>query len=291
MARKQKVEVAAINIRIPSSKLRNYVLLIEELRNLRRGIRVYGDSFVAITAFNPKNLRGALTKYTEIKTNGQWFDLESFDIAVPERVQEISIPNSLRPNSSSFEFLLDESLHTLVFESYAESKSLSVRAVLNYFRGIFLDDSMCRKFGKVEADILKSHDEVDRMLDLPDLREVKITIRRPNSDDLGNKLYTIIERRMEEENGDEYVQTVKSDTEALDPSKETRALAHVAAQNGEIAVKSIINGAMVRQNTSDAPLVRTTVFDPNLFGANTIFLKLAALIFDAVKQMRDRDGA
>lgn len=54
MARQSKIEVSAINIRIPADKPRNYSDLISKIYERRVAAKVYGDSFLAITQYNPK---------------------------------------------------------------------------------------------------------------------------------------------------------------------------------------------------------------------------------------------
>lgn len=51
MARDSKIEVAAVNLRIPSERDRNYVSLISALKNMKRGIKVYGNTYIAISFF------------------------------------------------------------------------------------------------------------------------------------------------------------------------------------------------------------------------------------------------
>src|SRR5688572_9278900 len=135
MARDPKIEVGALNLRIPETHNRDYRALVEKLTGLRRGVRVYGDSYVAIQLFVPEedNL-GLIAKYTEIDIDGDWFDLDDFDAATPERLDEIKIPEALRPNLAQFYFQLFPAEHILVVASYAESKSLSTRSMLKYFK-------------------------------------------------------------------------------------------------------------------------------------------------------------
>ena len=66
MARPSKVEVSAVNIRISADKNRNYAALMTKLVDLKAGVRVYGDTYVAVTFFEPDGKVGIISKYSKI---------------------------------------------------------------------------------------------------------------------------------------------------------------------------------------------------------------------------------
>ena len=125
MARRAKLEVAIVNIRIPKEKDRDYTALFDQIFALKRGFRVYSDQYLALTEFQSEERIGVFSKYTDIETDGDWFDVETFHKASPEEVDSVSIPQNLRPNLSSFDFMLSVKRHVVVFETYSGSRSLS----------------------------------------------------------------------------------------------------------------------------------------------------------------------
>ena len=286
MARDSKIQVGAINVRIPQEENRNYNSLLETLAGLRRGVRVYGESYLAISFFDPKTGLGVLSKYTEIDINGEWFDLDDFTTATPEKVDEISIPDRLKPNHSQFYFLLNEILHVIAFCTYSDSKGLSTRSVEKYFSEALRWAEISNAFGRVESDIVKSYDEVERILSLPDLKELRLVIRRPNTDDVGGSLARVIEERLREQNGDEYEEILRSrGSNSLKPSQQTASLAVVAAENGKVTGKSIVHGVLTETNTDDQPLIETTTYKSD--GADIpLFRSLATKLFEKISQAR-----
>lgn len=48
MARDPKIEVAALNVRIPIDANRDYASLLETISSLKRGIRIHGESYCAL---------------------------------------------------------------------------------------------------------------------------------------------------------------------------------------------------------------------------------------------------
>lgn len=287
MARLSKIEVSAINLRIPEDKPRVYHDLIEQLYLARIAIKVYGDSFVAITQFNRETGLGVLSKYSEIDIDGTWFDLEDFAPAGPEKVDEVSIPENLRPNLSAFFFELDENTHILTYESYSESKGLSARSVEKYFGAALKHASISKVFGRVEADVVKNYGEVERIIGLPYLKELKIVIRRPNPDDVSGRLAAQIEERLSEQNGEEYVEITRSkDDDGLKPNERSKKLAMVGAENGEVSGKSIVNGVQVDHTTKEKPEKIVDTYNKDEIDTRSMFRRLAARMVDAIKQRR-----
>jgi len=287
MARDPKLEVGALNLRIPSSHSRDYQALIRRIAELRRGVRVYGDSYVAIKLFVPEqeNL-GIIAKYTEIDIDGDWFDLEDFDAAKPERLNEINIPDALRPNLDQFYFQLFPNDHILAISSYAESKSLSVRSMLKFMKEALSWPEIVKEFGRVEVDVIQSFHVVEELLSMEHLKEVSVIIRRPNSDDLSGDLAAVIEARLKEQNGDEYEEILRSkDSGDLKPSDRTKRLGKVAAENGELKTKSLVNGIMTEHRTSDQPLIKKIKYKPGE-SELAIFKSLSRKIRDSIAEVR-----
>lgn len=287
MARLSKLEVSAINLRIPADRDRNYQSLIKALFQEKLAIKVYGNSFVAITQFDRDSGLGVLSKYSEIGIDGDWFDLDDFGPAAPERIDEVSIPESLRPNYAAFYFQLDPELHVLAFESYSESKGLSSRSVEKYFKEALSKPSIVNQFGRVEADVVKSYGEVERIIQLEQLKELRLTIRRPNTDGVHGDLAAQIEERLTEQNGEEYEEITRSkDQDGLKPNDRTKKLAIVAAENGEVSGKSLVNGVLVPHTTQEKPEKVVDTYDKDEVSTKNMFLKLATKILSAVRERR-----
>lgn len=286
MPRNSKVEVAGVNIRIPKEADRNYTALIETIRDVRRGVRVFGHSYVAISHFDSREGVGIFSKYTEIDVDGDWFDLEDFDSASEDDLDSIVIPENLRPNLDQFYFKIDADIHVLGFEKYGDSRSLSTRSIEKYFEESLTWPEVVNRFGRVEADIIKSYGEVERLLELPELKELKLTIRRPNPDDVGDGLAELIEERLREQNGDEYEEVLKArGKRSLKPNARTKALARVAAENGDVKAKSLVDGVMVPHETDESPLTEVRTYGPET-SERVAFLELVGRLFARILGVR-----
>jgi len=281
MPRPVKHEVAAINIRIPPDHDRDYSGLMKKISKLKIGLNVFGESHLAINYFDEKMNFGIISKYDELDLEAPWFDVEEFTEATPEEIDTIFIPAKLKPHHARFFFLLDEKLHTIAFSCYANSTSLSLNSVEKYFRGILNTKSIVDVFGVVEADIIKDHAGVKKLLSMQDLREVEITIRPPNSDDIGASLASIIEQRLHEQNADQYQEILRtSGDKRLDLNARTKALGNVAAENGVVKVKNIENGIVVPYTSDNMPMKEQDKFKDA--SELSMFNVLARRLFDRI---------
>ncbi len=291
MARNFKHEVAAINVRIRKKENRDYADLIDALAKLKRGVRVYGNSYLAINYFDKSKNFGVFSKYDEIDIEGDWFDVEGFDIASPEDLEEINIPSKLKPNHTRFFFTLDEQIHTIAFSSYATSHSLSTNAVEKYFRFACRWKEISDKFGPIDADIVRDHGRVNEILNLPSLREIEIIIRPPNPDDINEELAKVIEARLKEQHAEEYEERLKSSGKIyLQPNSRTKALGNIAAENGEVKAKNVENGTVVPYTSNDMPLKEFKTFKGDT-SELSIFNILAKAILSKIHAARRGAGA
>lgn len=280
-----KHEVAAINIRIPADKERNYTDLINKLASLKRSVNVRGTTHLAINYYDEKQNIGVISKFDEIESDGDWFDVETFQKALDEDLAENMLTNKFRPNHHRFFFSLDEKLHVVTFSTYGGKKPLSVDAVEKYFRAALRWKEISGTFGKVEADIVKDHAGVRRLLSLENIKEISITIKPPNSDDVGPSLAAIMESRLHKQNAKTYIETwIAEPKETLTLDEETKALGQVAAENGEVEVKNMEDGLVVKYTTNDMTLREQAKFsDASELG---MFRTLAKKILQAIQIAR-----
>ena len=124
MARKLKVSVGGLNIRIHPHSEELYNELMQNLYSLKRVVRIRGDRFGMITNLARQGdsggiLRGVIRTFTKINPNGPWFDEMSLEDADDNTMRKISILPNVHPNSE-----LSDSL------SISESTSLRLNTML-----------------------------------------------------------------------------------------------------------------------------------------------------------------
>jgi hypothetical protein len=178
-------------------------------------------------------------------------------------------------------------LHVIAFSAYATSKGLSTRSVGRYLGEALTAPDIVERFGNVESDIVKSYGEVERILALPHLKELQIIISRPNSDDVGESLADIIEKRLREQNADTYEENLRAKGKNdIAPNERTQKLAQVAAENGHVKAKALINGILTIQDTDEQPLIERETYRPEDRSEINVFQDLAQKIFAQIAAAR-----
>lgn len=289
MPRRSKLEVGGVNLRIPQEYERDYGKLLSLLASVKRGVRVYGDSYVGISSFNTESGVGIFSKYSEIDVDGDWFDIEGFSAADAEDIEEINVPEKLRPNYAAFYFRLNSDAHVITFETYSESKNLSTRSVGKYFTEVLGLPEVRRQFGKVNVSVILSFSTVSEILNRKNLKELNIAIRKPNPDDIGENLAAEIEERLVEQKADEYEETLRSkDEDMIEPSDRTRRLALVAAENGSVRAKTVVNGVTTIEKAAETPQKEVDTYDKEEQSTRDVFLTLSQRFIERVTQVRQR---
>jgi len=169
-----------------------------------------------------------MARFTEIDTSLPWFDTQKFVIAEEAEVRRITIPPALKPNYTGFDFTFSLKDHVFIFEQYSLGKTLSPTQVLKFLRVLFSSRRLVREFGDVMTDVVSDAEQLPALLDMHQLRWLKIVVQRPNPDDLGELEKEIEERlRRQKARSMEIAYAAERD-EGIRPNKETRQLAEIA---------------------------------------------------------------
>jgi Domain of unknown function (DUF4747) len=155
MARKKKVEVAAVNVRIHPHPPGIYRQFLRDAFALRRAVRVRGDTYMILGSLDTGDdeqdmLQGTLIKFTQIDPDAPWFNLETFAEAQEEQLGAIRIPENLRPNMVSMYFAFSIPHHLFIFERYSDGKVLSARQATRFLEHFFNDECLREKYGRPE---------------------------------------------------------------------------------------------------------------------------------------------
>lgn len=287
MGRKQKFQAVVLSIRIPDDKDRNYPVLLKKIYDLKKSVQVYPGTGMALTSFNEKTRQGTISKFSIIDLEGDWFDESGFGPASDEDLKKISIPGNLKPNLISKSIYLDEKDHLIAVMTYSVGKSISPTQVEKFFQTVVSLPEIMDEFGAVQVDLFKDSDEIEALLKIKTLKEVRIVVSRPNHIMAG--VAKELEDALKAENADELTRTIKSkDNDYLDPGPHTQALGLLAAENGSVAVKYVDDGASVSSNSESKTLVKTVISDDPEATEAGIFQKLKDFLFGAVQDNRKK---
>lgn len=287
MGRKLRFQAVVLSVRIPDDKQRNYIDFFSKMLDLRKSVKVSAGVGMALTSFSGSSRQGTISKFSVIDMDGEWFDERGFGPASEDDLKKILIPENLRPNLVSKAIYLDEKDHLLAVMTYSFGKSISPLQVQKYFRAIASLPEMTSVFGAVQIDLFKDAEEIEQLLKIGTLKELRITISRPNHIPPG--LIREIEEGLKDENADEMTRIIKSkDTDYLKPGAHTQALGAIAAENGSVAVKYEDEGAVIAANSESRPLVKTVLSDDPEATELGVFQNMIRFLFKAVRSNREK---
>ncbi|MBW3199149.1 DUF4747 family protein [Marinobacter nauticus] len=244
----KRMTLSAINIAIhPHPTPEVYERIFKRsaifLKNKKQAIHVRGDQFATLTyplrvkSANSKGdaFAGEILKFTEIKLDGDWLDLSTLESKAPEDIKDsVSIPEELRPNLHRFSYAIFPEVHKIVFQTEIGQSKTSPNIILHFFEKLFEIKEIKEGFDSVNLTIVPEKNKVEEILNIYQLKKLKITLTKPNPDELDD-IDIEFEKHLNEENADYYIQEYSSKKEEqLTPSKRTRAIAKLASINGEV---------------------------------------------------------
>ena len=272
MARDKKLEFGALNVTIHPHTPEKYIQLFNSARKLKSSARLRGDQFGRIGAIykldrdqeEPGPIVGEIVKFTNIDVDGEWYDIESKDVATDEDVAEINIPEKLKRNLSRFSFIFFPDDHILVYEGYYDGKALSANFAEKLFELALNHPELTNRFGEVFVSHIPEANAIDRMLELNGVTNLTLVTKRPNPDDL-----KVTEKRVHDRlkrlNAAQEERVLKaSNGKELLLDQELKLEAKVAAKNGTVELKRYNEaGKKEELSTKDHPMRRTDYYNPN----------------------------
>lgn len=133
MSKDKKIIIGAINITIQPHTPETYISLFRDAYQLKRPANVHGDQFAILSAVyklerdqkEPGPITGDIFKFTNINLASQWFNIETNDFATEEEVNDVNIPENLKPNTSRFSYIFFPEQHLFFYEGYYDGNTLA----------------------------------------------------------------------------------------------------------------------------------------------------------------------
>jgi hypothetical protein len=284
LAKNRKAEAGAINIRIhPHDGEAHYASLLKDSFDLRFSSYTRGDQMLLMSALHRTRvingvtqIKGVLARFTNIKQEQSWFNLDTNDEAEETDVRQIRIPSNLRPNYKPFSFIFFPAKHRFVFEKYADGTSISHGVVANYLKKLFSQDVIKDKYGAVNVDFVTDRKGLDAILNIYTLKHLEILIDRPNPDDHGREERAILER-MNAQRVNRIEQRLSAISgQSLNPDRGTQILAEIALDNGRVQGDGKDrDGKRVEYSTIKFPRIESMKYDADEMSATEAFNTLA----------------
>lgn len=272
MAREKKLSFGAINITIQPHDPQKYSQLMLDAHKLRNVINLGGN--VAGLLSSPghydsfsrklKPLTGALWKFTQIDMSQPWVNTNTIDIASDDDLQEITIPEFLRPNGAQFNYIFYTDVHLLFYESYSNGKRLSPDAAEKFFKRIFSNEQIVKKYGEVEVTHIPDITGLEDALNIPFKKKIGLTFNRPNPDGHAKAEEKLL-NKMKKRKIKTVVETYTAEKdESILMDDDLEMLSRVAAKNGVLFIQGRdLQGKPINYTTKSSPYEESHYYDPS----------------------------
>lgn len=191
---KKIIEVVKINIAANPHPEGIYLDLFKNAAN--KTIRYAPNNEKAAKLSIPKEVEGHndfyygyLLTYTVVDKDKTWIDTETDNIlSEKEKLEKILIPPNIGTNACHFAYVLDTVKHTLYLEKRNSSGCIIVshiRKIISILMGPLIQDN--DNLPQIEITIIPKKGIVDRILAVPNLKNLIIHIVSPNADATSDK--------------------------------------------------------------------------------------------------------
>lgn len=273
-----KLSFSGINIVTHPHSPQGYVELLAAAFRERASVIVRGSQHLMIGALRPlyqgeplKGLQGSFYRFIQVDKNASWFNVSRHDEATLEELSRINIPDDLRPNTETFDFVFYPKGHTLYYNRRSGTKVNGRRPVLGagqvakLLNEVFLTPSIHQRFGKVEVTVLPDSDQLKKILAIPKLTRLVIDVTRPNADELG-KAQEKVFKKMEKMRARRFKEEIVAEQgESIVLDEDTKVIAIVAASNGSVeGYGYTLDDRRLDRSTTDKPWKETVLYNPEV---------------------------
>lgn len=280
MAQKRAVETAAVNISLPDTSRDMYSAFFKNLYLSKRNIQVRGSEYVMLTSISsPTSIdpvfSGTFARFTEIDPNMPWFDIDSLSEADENAMDDVKIPENLRPNYSPFYYIFDPSIHLFIFEARGGGHRVSPNQVEKFLRKLV---NLVSPDAGASVNLISDKSSIQRILSIPRLRHLEIIVELPNPDE-NSEAEKRIKDRLREQNARRLTENLDAlPGQSLVPDDQTIELAEVASSNGTVVGRGTDGGVPVEISTKSYPLKRSLRYDPDALSDRSAFRQAAQSI-------------
>lgn len=280
MARKLKISSSVLNLRTHPHNPEIYGSLIADLFKLKRAIKLHGDRYGMISLVHTEAseggyISGVITTFVKVEFDGRWFDASDMQDATEDQVAKVSIPENLHPNAASFYFEFNTEDHRLYVQTYSDGKNLSARQAQTLFESLAEDEKIKVEYGNVHVTIVQSKEGLDDLFALEVIKEVKITIYRPNPDIFADDFEAQIAEALGQANSERLTIGFQAEPgQSVSPTEEMRSISEVALANGEVSVRGRDEKGAVNKSTEQMPAELHDKYDPDVMGEQSAFRRL-----------------
>jgi len=244
MPREASIDLCVLNVALhdPHHPER-YEALFDYIYRNKLKAHAHGDQSAILGRFHKlqdikeTSYYGEIFKFIELDTNEPWLNLNSNEEAKENDLDEINIPEHLKPHLKRFPFIFFPQDHRLYLSVRTEDSTIGITVAKNIFENFFSNEKIEAEFGIVEVTIEPDRSKVEEIFNLHRLDRLDIELVRPNPDDHEEDEKRLLERLRKQNAKKMHVSYVATRHSTIEPDKETQILVNVAASNGYVEAK------------------------------------------------------
>lgn len=271
MTRMKSMLVGAVNIKlVRSHSTKAYVSLFEYLDANNVPGYIWSNhqgiikNFQRVPDMDPNDIyAGEIYRFIDLKKFEKWVNAqEGTKRFVGEKGGPPKDSKLWSPEISNIPFVFWARQHKVFFDA----NELTPRQAYRFFGDVLEQELVTMKFGYADVELISSIRSIEEIFDIPNLRELRVVLTRPNPDisnpsdkkDMADKM---------KEKGIHKIE-VKIDSEAgkslkiSEGSEEYNMVKMALADGYAVGTGTDKQGAPVRVATNERPLSRETRYDP-----------------------------
>jgi len=277
------------NITMHPHSTEKYIELFKKALSLNNSTMYQANHYALIGSFHPvveeekgEGFHGGIYRFLNFESGEPWINLSENKEASEEDLEEVNIPDNLRPGYHSNNYIFFPKEHLLFFErSSSGQKALGPKHAKKIFENLLNQKELTEKYGRVDVTIEPSYEALDKILKMPTLSKLKLTVTKPNPDFFGSGTDQEVEARFKALNAKNFETELTAEkNESLTPDEGIRSLANVAASNGKVIGSGYDeNGIRKQESTENHPYIETVKYDPDTQG-------IMGMLITKAKQMK-----
>lgn len=277
MARRIKISAGVLNIRLHPHTPERYAEFLNDIYALKKPVKLRGDRHGMISLLNRSEsengiFTGVITTFLDIEFDGTWFNTDELKEATDEQISEVAIPENLHPNAASFYFEFNTNNHKIYFQTYSAGKVLSEKSALSLFQGLSSNLKISQKYGDAKITVVQSKEGLEKIFSIPVIKEITITIVKPNADIFADDFESQIESHLAGAHSKKLTISYEADAgSSVVPTDEIKAISAVALENGSVKVNGRDDSGAVKRSTDDHPMQYQDKYDPDAMTENQAF--------------------
>lgn len=291
MAKEKKLVIGAINITIQPHTPQKYLDLFRDTYKLKKSVKISGDQYGLLVGMFKLNrdqkklgpIAGDIFRFTNIDPSAKWFNTTTNGFASDDDVDEINIPENLKPNSSRFSYIFYPEQHLLFYEGYYDSNSFGPKNAERFVERLFNVNEIIDKYGKVDVTHVPEKDTLAEAIKLHHKEKIEMTIKRPNPDTFADTERRVLER-MQARNVETFEQSYKAiQGDSIEMDEDLETMAFISAKNGNFYIKGKDeNFRPIEFSTTKHPLKLIEYYDPNTESAFELLQRRANELKDSI---------